>query len=215
MTTRACALYRFAQDRLLLGRLILAGLILAPPVLSGCTPVGTAIGAASSVGVAAVQERSLADAATDTRIRLDLNDIFLSRDLALFSAVGFAVVEGRVLLVGNVARPEDRDYAAREVWAVNGVREVINELKVGPAPGLSQIADDRWAATSLSAKLLGDAAIADVNYWVLVNDGTVYLLGVALSEGEAERVVDHAREVPGVRAVVSHVILKSDPRRAS
>lgn len=181
----------------------------------GCSPVGAAIGAASTVGVAAVQERSLDDAASDTRIRVSLNDVFLSRDLALFSAVDFAAVEGRVLLVGNVDRPEDRDYAARKVWAIDGVIQVINELQVGPAPGLSQIADDRWAATRLKAALLGDSTVADVNYWILVNDGTIYLLGVAQAEAEVERVIAHAREIPGIRRVVSHMVLKSDPQRAS
>ncbi|MEQ8345547.1 MAG: BON domain-containing protein [Sneathiellaceae bacterium] len=183
--------------------------------LAGCSPIGAAIGAASTVGVAAVQERSLDDAATDTRIRVALNDVFLSRDLSLFSAVDFAVVEGRVLLVGNVPSPDDRDYAARTVWAIDGVEQVINELQVGPAPGLSQIADDRWAAAQLKAALFRDGAVADVNYWVLVNDGTIYLLGVALAPGEVDRVVAHAHNIPGIRRVVSHVILKSDPRRAS
>lgn len=182
---------------------------------SGCTPVGAAVGAASTVGVAAVQERSLGDAASDTGIRLRLNDVFLSRDLALFSAVDFAVVEGRVLLVGNVARPEDRDYAAREVWAIDGVVQLINELEVGPAPDLAQVADDRWTSGRLKAALLGDRSVADVNYWILVNDGTVYLLGVAQSEAEIQRVLAHARNIGGVRRVVNHVILKTDPRRAS
>jgi len=200
-----CARFGLPPALLLLGALVLAG----------CTPVGAVVGAASTVGVAAVQERSLSDAATDTRIRLRLNDIFLSRDLALFSAVDFAVVERRVLLVGNVAREEDRDYAAREVWNIDGVEVLINELEIGPGPGLQQIADDRWTGVRLKAALLGDGDVIDVNYWILVNDGTIYLLGVAQSDAELERVMAHARGIPNVQRVVSHVVLKSDPSRAS
>lgn len=201
-------------------RLALLCPVLAPVLaillgLAGCSPAGMAVGAASTVGVAAVQERSLSDAAADTRIRLRLNDIFLSRDLAMFSAVDFAVVERRVLLVGNVPREEDRDYAAREAWAIDGVEAVINELQIGPAPGMQQVADDRWTGLRLKAALLGDADVVDVNYWILVNDGTIYLLGVAQSAAEVDRAMTHAREIPGVREVISHVVLKTDPRRAS
>lgn len=200
-----------------------AGTALAPvlavllPLLAatGCTPAGMAVGAASTVGIAAVQERSLGDAAEDTRIRVALNDVFLSRDLTMFSSVDFAVVEGRVLLVGQVASEEDRDYAARRVWAIDGVKELINELEVGPAPGVKQVAEDRWISTRLKAALLGDSTVADVNYWILVDNGTVYLLGVAQSQAEIDRVIAHARNIPGVRGVVNHVILKTDPRRAS
>lgn len=203
------------KPRLALLRPVLAPVLAVLLGLAGCSPAGMAVGAASTVGVAAVQERSLSDAATDTRIRLRLNDIFLSRDLAMFSAVDFAVVERRVLLVGNVPREEDRDYAAREAWSIDGVEAVINELQIGPAPGMQQVADDRWTGLRLKAALLGDADVVDVNYWILVNDGTIYLLGVAQSAAEVERVMAHAREIPGVQEVISHVVLKTDPRRAS
>jgi hypothetical protein len=39
----------------------------------------------------------------------------------------------------------------------------------------------------------------------------VYLMGVARSPAELQRVIDHVRDVPYVRAVVNHVRLRTDP----
>jgi hypothetical protein len=39
----------------------------------------------------------------------------------------------------------------------------------------------------------------------------VYLIGVGQDQTEVQRVIDHARDVPYVRAVETYVRLKSDP----
>ncbi|MFN3401475.1 MAG: BON domain-containing protein [Ferrovibrio sp.] len=44
-------------------------------------------------------------------------------------------------------------------------------------------------------------------------NGTVYLIGLAQNDAEIVKVTDHARTIKGVRKVVSHVWLKTDPRR--
>jgi hypothetical protein len=39
----------------------------------------------------------------------------------------------------------------------------------------------------------------------------VYLMGIARTPAELQRVIDHVRDVPYVRAVVSHVRVRTDP----
>jgi hypothetical protein len=39
----------------------------------------------------------------------------------------------------------------------------------------------------------------------------VYLMGVARTPAELQRVIDHVRDVPYVRAVVNHVRVRTDP----
>jgi len=41
----------------------------------------------------------------------------------------------------------------------------------------------------------------------------VYLMGIAQDEAELSQVAEHARNIGGVKDVVSHVVLKDDPRR--
>src|SRR5512146_477463 len=76
--------------------------------LSGCGPAGLAVGAGATVGVAAVQERSIADAAKDTEIQVEINSRLLQKDHVLFGKTSVTVVEGRVMLTGSLHRPEMR-----------------------------------------------------------------------------------------------------------
>ena len=58
-----------------------------------------------------------------------------------------------------------------------------------------------------------DTRIQAINYSIETSGGVIYLLGIAQSAAELARVQNHARNIRYVRRVVSHVILKDDPRR--
>jgi len=61
--------------------------------------------------------------------------------------------------------------------------------------------------------LLIDSRVRSINYNVDCVAGTIYLMGVAQNQAELQRVIDHARDIPYVRGVVSFVRLKNDPAR--
>lgn len=181
--------------------------------LSGCA-AGLGVGALATAGVAVTQERSTRQALTDTEIRLSISNKLANEDLGLFADVNTEVVEGRVLLAGSVPRPEQRVRAAELAWSTPDVVEVVNELTVAGDAGVQSYAQDVWISTQLRGRLLGDKYISSVNYNVETVDQVVHLIGVARSERELERVVNHARKIAGVREVVSHVMTKHDERRA-
>jgi len=179
--------------------------------LQGC--VGAAVGAGATAGVAIAQERSVGAAIDDTTIQLNINSALLQKNEALFRNVGTEVVEGRVLLTGVVLTPEDRIEAGRLAWTVNGVKEVLNEVAVSDKSSVADFAKDTWITTQLRTKLLGDRLVSDINYSIETVNSTIYLMGIAQSEAELERVTGHARTIRGVQRVVSHVRLKTDPAR--
>ncbi len=182
---------------------------------SSCTAVGLAVGAAATAGVSVAQERTTRQALTDTEIRVTINNSLLNSGRELFVDVSTEVVEGRVLLTGNVNRPEDRIKAAEIVWATPDVVELINELEVGGGGGVEGYAEDVWISAQLRAKLLGDVEVNAINYTIETINKTVHLIGVARNEEELARVVDIASRVPGVEKVVSHVLTKNDERRVT
>ncbi len=186
-------------------------LALAGIALSGCTTA--MVGGGAAVGVAAAQERSVGTAVDDTVIYTDLTARLFAKDVDLFSAVGVEVVEGRVLLTGSVRRPEDRVEAVRLAWQVDGVREVINEIQVTDTSSLANYARDSWISAQLKSKLLLDKKIESLNYNVETVNGVVYMIGIAQSEEELRRATNHARTIPHVREVVSHVRIKN-PRES-
>lgn len=192
---------------------MLPALLLASLGLGGC--VGAAIGAGAAGGIAVAQERSLGSAIDDNVIQANVNHQLLQHSEALFSKVGTEVIEGRVLLTGVVSTPDDRVTATRLAWKAKGVKEVLNEIEVNDKSALTNIAKDGWITAQLHARMLADQQVRDINYSVETVNGVIYLFGIAQDEGELKRVTAHARNIKGVNKVVSHVVLKTDPRRAS
>src|SRR3546814_1158541 len=74
---------------------------------------------------------------------------------------------------------------------------------------------DSGIVGELSNNILFDREVRSINYSIDSVAGTIYLMGIGQSEKEVQRVIDHARDVPYVRRVVSYVQLKNDPARQS
>ena len=189
----------------------LALVLAAPLSLAGCADV--IIGAATTTGLAIAEERTVGNAVKDLTIQAELNHLFFQDDLDLYNDVSISVMEGRVLLKGSVPTHEDRIRAGWVARQAARAEEVINELQVTGEGGILDYAEDRWISFKLRARLLLDLDILSVNYDIETVNGTVYLLGIAQDEDELEQVKAHARSVGGVERVVSHVIMKDDPRR--
>lgn len=190
---------------------MLMALLLAGQV-SGC--VGVVIGAGATAGVAASEERGMSGSLEDTKIRAGINDAWFRHDVDMFRKVTLTITEGRVLLTGVVPSDKVKEDAARLTWQVAGVREVYNEILVMP-DGANTVDSGRdvWIQQQIKAKLLFDKEIRNINYTVDVTDGTVYLMGIAQSDTELNRVIAYAREVSYVRNVVNYVLSKGDARR--
>ena len=58
-----------------------------------------------------------------------------------------------------------------------------------------------------------DKEIDAINYSIETIDRVIYLLGIAQDGEELDRVIRTARDIEYVEKIVSHVLLKGDPRR--
>jgi osmotically-inducible protein OsmY len=186
-------------------------LLATSPFLNGC--VGAAIGAGASVATAASKERGLNNAARDLAIRTKISALWLDHSDALLTSADILISEGRVLLTGSVPTQKMRVDAVRLAWKAAGVKEVINEIRVTSSGGTSGFARDGWISTKLKTRLTLDNQVFSINYSIDTVGGTIYLMGIAQNATELERVRNHARQIKYVRRIVSHVIMKNDPRR--
>jgi osmotically-inducible protein OsmY len=171
---------------------------------------------ASDVATSGVDERTVGTMAADTRIRTEINEAWFQHDLTMFRKVGLVVHERRVLLTGIMQTRSMKDDAVRLARQIGGVREVIDEILVeDEAPGVMDLAWDNWIVTELRRKITFDSVTSRsiANYRIDAVNGTVYLIGIARDQAELDRVIDHARTLSHVRRVVSHVLLRDDPRR--
>ncbi|GAB2177813.1 BON domain-containing protein [Dongia sp. agr-C8] len=184
---------------------------LLPLGLSGCSPVGMAIGAGATVTNMAMEERGFINSARDKAIWTHITGQMLTKNQKLFQNVDVQVHEGRVLLTGFVQKREDRIEATRIAWEPDGVREVVDEIKLGRSLDAGDFAEDVVLIQQIRLKLMFDRDIRAINYSVDCIRSTVYLMGVARTPAELQRVIDHVRDVPYVRAVVNHVRVRTDP----
>ena len=192
--------------------LTLAGLMMAAVALGGCTFWGAAAGAGAAGATAAQTEKGFRRSVADTEIRIAINDLWFQADEQMFRKVNLQVQERRVLLSGNVPRPEQRVEAVRLAWQAPGVREVINEIEVNDT---SDAARDSWISSKLETTLLLDKEISSIYFSVETVNKTVFLMGVARTQAELDRVVGHAKDIAHVRRVVSYILLKDDRTRSS
>jgi osmotically-inducible protein OsmY len=192
----------------LLGWICLAGAAVA---LGGC--VETAVGAGATTVVAASSEKGVVGTVDDTKIRATINMLWMDSNIDMWREVGLDVSEGRVLLTGKVEKPEWRVDAVKTAWRADGVKEVINEIKVTDEGSLGNYARDSWIATQLRTKLLLDKNVMSVNYSVDSVDQVVYVMGIARSQKELDVVINYARSLSYVKQVVNYAILRSDPKR--
>lgn len=183
--------------------------------LGGCSFWGAAAGGAAVGTTAAQTEKGFRRSVADTEIRITINDLWLQADEEMFRKVNLQVEEGRVLLSGNVRLPEQRVEAVRLAWQAPGVREVINEINVTDKSGLSNFARDTWISTELEATLLLDEEVSSIDYSIETVNQVIYLMGVARTQAELDRVIGHAKDISYVRRVVSYVLLADDSRRHS
>ncbi len=155
---------------------------------------------------AAIQpERSLGRDLDDTNASLSIKAAMTRAEGYALDGVDVEVTDGVALLTGTVPREEDRRQAECLTWSALAIRSVENEVTVSQASTLRDGARDSWITQQVRSRLLRDRSVRSVNYNVEVENGRVYLLGVARTRGELERAAQHASLVEGVTDVVTLV----------
>ncbi|VUD60056.1 hypothetical protein TDB9533_02835 [Thalassocella blandensis] len=106
-----------------------------------------------------------------------------------------------VLLTGQVSTKELRDLAAQTARKVNRVRQVYNEIQIGPQISFIDITQDNWIESKIGTKLMFNKDIDSDRVEVIVENKVVYLMGM-LTQIQAEKITDVVRTTKGVTKVV-------------
>ena len=107
----------------------------------------------------------------------------------------------QVLITGEVSNALNRDYVARLVGEVENVRKVVNEAVVGPNSSLTDRSTDALITAKVKAQMVDSKDIFANAYKIVTERGVVYLMG-RVTQREADRATDVARQVSGVKKVV-------------
>ncbi|MDP3810955.1 MAG: BON domain-containing protein [Hydrogenophaga sp.] len=166
--------------------------------LSACAPliVGGAVGSA----LVAVDRRTsgaqLDDQGIELRATNRVRDQMGNRARAAVTSYN-----RRVLLTGEVASAADKELASRIVSQVDNVAEIINELAVTNSPSLQERAADTLITGRLKASLVDAKDLSVTAFKIVTERNTVYLMG-RVTQREADRATEIARNTSGVQRVV-------------
>ena len=156
------------------------------------------------------EERSFNNFVEDTIILAQLKNAYFSNNEKIFFNVSIEVLEGKVLLTGSVEKVDERIEATKLAWGIEGVSEVINEIQISNDDTILDYADDLVMKTKISAKLLINKDIYNLNYSVEVVNGVVYLIGIAKDKQELDHVISISESTYGVKNVISYVRLSEN-----
>ena len=170
-----------------------AGLTLA---LLGCT-------ARQPVGEELAESRTRAEVLARLGADPDTNPYEITVEIA----------DGVIRLTGTVGDAADRAEAERIAAAVEGVRQVVNELLLDSAtsPTPHPPLDDAAISARVLAKLAADPELSDLAIAVHTLAGEVTLSGRVGSEAERNEAERIARATTGVRAVSNKLAVSPPP----
>ncbi len=184
-----------------------AALITALPMLQGCIPAVIATSAAA--GVMTAHDRRSTGTQTDDETTEWKATQLVPAQYADQSHINTTAYNRRVLLTGEVPNEEARAIIGEQTGKIEGVREVFNELFIGPASTLGNRSNDAYITSKLKARLVDSNQISANHIKVVTERSVAYLMGL-VSEREAKVAVAIARTTDGVRKVVNVMEIVSD-----
>ena len=166
--------------------------------LGACAPV--LIGGAAMTGLVATDRRTSGAQVEDEAIELKAAAQIRSA-LGERVHVNVTSYNRQVLLTGEAPTAQDRQKVEQVVARVDNVRQVLNELAVQSASGLSQRSNDVLTTGKVKASFVDAQDLFANAFKVVTERGTTYLMG-RVTQREATRATDIARSVGGVQRVV-------------
>lgn len=188
-----------------------AALLTALPLLQGCVP---ALVTGAAVGAMSAHDRRTTGTQTDDetiewKARLRIPEQYKDA-----SHINFTVFNKRLLMTGETPSADAKAAIEANVRMVDGVREVYNELGVGPASSLGNRSNDSYITSKLKARLVDSNQLSANHVKVVTERGIAYLMGI-VNERESKVAVAVARTTSGVLKVVNlmEIVDEAETRR--
>lgn len=211
MTGRGCENSKHGRKKMNKNIKIALSLSTSLFLVTGCL-APLVIGGGAAIGTLAVREKGVTGTMSDSQISVVIKAKLYSYDPDLHARVTVNVEGGEVLLTGSVQNQEWPVEAERIAWEASGVKKVLNNIQVvdNDEIGIGIYAQDSWITTQLKSKLLFGDDIRSLNYSIKTVGGVAYILGVAQSKEELDKVLDIASKTSGVTKVVNYTRVRGE-----
>ncbi|MGJ8620406.1 MAG: BON domain-containing protein [Methylophilaceae bacterium] len=166
--------------------------------LTGCFTA--AVGGAAAGGAIAADRRTAGIYVEDENVEIKaLQQI--RKALSEEAHVNVTSYNLNVLITGEVPTQEAKAEAENIVRAIENVKNITNELVVGPKSTISDRANDTYITSVVKGKFVAEKNFAANNVKIVTEASVVYLMGI-VSDYEGRLATEIARTTDGVAKVV-------------
>ena len=166
---------------------------------NSCAIVSTA---GSLVGSASTSTRGLSGTIEDTYLMSKIVSKITFMKLSNFSNITVSVINGNVLLAGNVQNREKRLELIQKVWEIEGVEEIYNEVEIGPQNSITEKTEDFVFEAKIENRLLFEPGIFSNNYSVDVVNGNVYVMGISSDIEEKTKIENFLNNMNDIKKLI-------------
>lgn len=168
-------------------------------LITGCTPL--LLGGTATSASIADDHRSVGAVVNDAWIKLRAEALIAAdKPLHRASHVDVTSVDGLVLLTGEAARIADRNKILTIVRGIEGVRRIVDQLRIAPPSSFGARLTDSWVTLRVKSALLADGLDANP-IKVVTAHRVVYLLGL-VPAAVGDKAARAASRIPHVRSII-------------
>ncbi len=180
--------------------IIALGLLSLSPLLHGCFGAAV-VGAGAAVAVAEDRRTTgvyVEDGNIELKVSKALDQRFGENDAVHVNTTSY---NRYVLLTGEVPDAATKTEAGVLALGVENVRNVQNELAVGPVTSFNQRATDGYLTSLVKSRFIADNKVQANHVKVVTDNSVVFLMGLVTRQ-EADDATEVARTTAGVAKVV-------------
>ena len=172
----------------------------------------TSCGLATSLGAIAgnlsTSTRGISGKISDGFLLSKVKASLTKLNFSNFSNITVSVLHGKVLLMGNVENSDLRLKIIKKVWEIDGVNEIFNEIEIGRQGSFVDKAEDIIFETKIENIILFEQGIYSNNFSVEVVNGIVYVIGVASSIEEKNKLEKFLEGMDDIKKLIFLVDLQ-------
>lgn len=137
----------------------------------------------------------------DIESKISIN---LKRDQAIAEDANIQVKSFNriILLTGQVPTQASKNQAARVAQQVRHVRNIHNELEIGPSISFGQRSKDRMLATRVRTRLMAADDVESSRVEMVVENNIIYFMGL-VTRIESQRIIQAAQQSSGIEKIVT------------
>ncbi|MCW0208441.1 BON domain-containing protein [Achromobacter veterisilvae] len=179
--------------------MLAAALSTAALSLSACAPLIMG-GAAATTAVVVTDRRTSGIQLEDQNMAFKAQSQ-ISQKLGETARVNAMAYGGHLLLTGDVPTEEAKSQATAIAQGVENVKQVTNQLTVGPIASFGVRSNDTWLTSKVKTALINTKYVPSGTIAVTTDHGVVYLMG-KVTQAEGDYAANATADVGGVARVV-------------